>query len=411
MFFPLLRKAGGGSRAKRVSSLGLAYLQLILLFWLASPQAGATRADCEKALLAVQAVLGEGPKTESYSHGARGQSSPTVRIEASIQGEHGGQRLVLKRTGARWLSDYRSVNFDPQGDPRWFIETMGSEAAEFFGFKILDDDRVIVPDGIEFSGALKKINAQLLKMAKEPIEISFYVTASDTNTNVAKYVRAYGETHGLPMAPSGNHLLHDLSFHSGAIFIPGDLVRLSGYFARFLDGYLEFMQQKYQHDPEQAKAAKHIAFLMRMNHTVTIDSSTGTVNPGIVASLRKPGLKESLEILFTPTVLISGEGHNARSYFEKKIKALSATNKSHISEYHGLAPTERIIEALKSLSTNQLLEDLNEFAAQKRVPGHQLYDSVYVPQTVEVLESFCKGISQRRLVIRQAAIALKSSRL
>ena len=410
MFFSLLIKAWAGSRLKRISSLPLAYLQLVLLISLAAPPAGATRADCEKALLAVQAVLGEGPKTEIFNDESRRQSSPTISIESYERGEHGGRRMVLKRTAARWLSDYRSVRYDPQGDPRWFIETMGPDAAEFFGFKIMGDNRVVVPDGSEFNGAITKINAQLISMGKEPIEISFYVTTGVDNTNVADYIRAYGRSHALPIAASGNHLMHDLSFHSGAIFFPGHLVRLSGYFSRFLDGYLEFVKDKYQANPTQAAAVRHIAFLMRMNHTVTIDTATATVNPGIVASLRKPGDQEALEILFSPTILISGEGNPARLYFENKIKALSPNNMKYVHEYAGLSRSEKTIGALNSLSIGQLLADLMDFVGQKTVPGHEAYDHVYIPQSLEVLESLCKGISQRRLVIRDAALALRAQK-
>ncbi len=410
MFFPFVRRARALSCIKRVLSLRSACLPLFVLVGLAVSQAWATRADCEKALLAVQAVLGEGPKTEIYDDESRRQHSPTIKIESVVAGEHGGQRLVLRRTAARWLSDYRSVRFDPQGDPRWFIETMGPEAAEFFGFKVMGDDRVIVPDGNEFNGAIKKINAQLVKMGKEPIEISFYITAGVDNTNVADYIRAYGNSHALPIAASGNHLMHDLSFHSGAIFFPGHLVRLSGYFSRFLDGYLQFVQRKYQTDPMKAAAIRHISFLMRMNHTVTIDTSTGTINPGIVASLRKPGEKESLEILFTPTVLISGEGNTARLYFEEKIKSLAPTEMSYVHEYAGLSQSNKTITALTSLNVDQLLVDLAEFVSQRNVPGQEMFENVYIPQSLEVLESLCKGIGQRRLVIRHAALALKAEK-
>lgn len=398
----------------RILSLRLVAMHLLLLLFLAGPGAFATRTECEKALLAVQAALGENPRTEVYNDESRRTSKPTVALEKLIPGMHGGQLLILTKTGTRWLSDYRTVQYDPQGDPRWFIEVMGHEAAAFFGFKILADTRVQVPDGREFEGALKKINAQLSKMGVEPIEVSFYVNQGEGNTKVADYVRAFGESGGLPMASGGNHLIHDLSFHTGAIFLPGSLVRLGKYFARYLDGFLEFITRKYADDPARAAAVKHIAFLMRMNHTITIDTATGTVSAGIVAALRRPDQKDSFVMLYTPIDLMSGQGEIARSYFSGKLRALNPSEMLYAREFGGLASeskdgthqSARTHAALSALGIPRLLEDLWEFSALKSVKGHEKLDWEHIPRDENVWESLCKGIGQRRLVIRQAALQL-----
>gem|GEM_PF-4692805 len=389
-------------------------MHLLFLSILTCPPASATRAACELALRTVQAAVGEGPRTENYDSSVKGETDarPTVEVVQSEAGVHGGKILTLERIGARWISDYRTVQFDPQGDPRWFIEVMGPRAAEFFGFKILSDRKVRVPDGNEFNGALEKINKQLKSMGKEPIEIRFYVTPGNENTMVAEYVRDFGFRGGLPLAASGNHLLHDLSFHTGAIFIPGDLVRLSRFFARYLDLYLKFLEEKYAAEPEKSAAVKHYAFLLRMNQTISIDTATGVVNPGIVASLRKPGETDSLVMLFAPSVILSGQGKTVRQYFEDKVYSLDPAEYFYANEFGEVDDEKLAARAAKTqnflrhLSRRQLLADMAEFHKLKRTEGHDQFADRAVPQEESILESFCKGFSQRRLVIRQAVGAL-----
>ncbi len=371
-----------------------------------SVPASATRAECEKALLAVQAILGEGPKTEMYDDEGRRQTEPTVTVIRNFKGKHGGRRLILEKVGASWLSNYATVSYDPQGDPRWFIEVMGTEAAEFFGFKILSDYTVQVPDGKEFNGALKKINRYLKSIGKEQIEIGFYVTADNENTKVGEYVRDFGFASLLPLALNGNHLIHDLSFHTGAIFLPGHLIRLASYFARFLDGYIGFLSERYADHPAKLAAVKHFAFLLRINQTVLIDTGTGTVNPGIVASLRKPGSHDALEMLFAPMALLSGSGKNARDYFEGKILALEPRALKHIAEYDGYSDPKRTVQAAADLSLAEMLSALDDFNKPEHMPGADTFGRTFVPPTQEVMESLCRGIQLRRLVIRDAALFL-----
>jgi hypothetical protein len=393
-------------------SLRLAAIQLVLLVFLAPAVSLASVRDCEASLRAVQEALGDNPKTEAYDESARFRTTPSVDTIGSAPGRHGGRILTLHKTGTRWLSDHRTVGYDPQGDPRWFIEVMGYEAAEFFGFKLLSDTRVQVPDGREFNGAIREINKHLTDMHEEPIGVSFYETKSEGNTKVEHYVRQFGESGGLPMAPGGNHLIHDLSFHAGAIFLSGPLLQLGKYFARFLDGYLNYLAKKYAGDPERTSALRHIALLLRMNHTVTIDTGTGTLSPGIVAVLRKPEDLDSWMYIYAPVEMLSGAGEIASTYFAKKISALDPSGQYYGKEFAGLLSTgneqpvqsERTSMALARLNIDQLRKDLLEFSSLKSVPGFAEWNDRNIPRDEKSIESICKGIGERRLVIRRAAL-------
>jgi hypothetical protein len=391
-------------------------MQLLFLAFLLAAQAWA-QTDCEKALHSIQAALGGGPTTEVYDDEARERTAaPSVTLEETFAGEHGGKRMILRKTGAHWLSNYRSVRFDPQGDPRWFIETMGAEASEFFGFKVIGDDRVMMPDGKEFTGALEKINARLKAMGEEPVEVSFYTTSGNENTKVTDYIRAFGTAGGIPIAAGGNHLIHDLSFHTGAIFLPPDVARFGKYVARFLDGYLDYLTQKYANDPAKAAAVKHFAYLLRMNHTVTIDTATAMVSPGIVASLRRPGEREAMELLFTPTGLMSAMGQTAYLYFTTKIDSLDPTDMRYLNEYSGLSSSDkpgasqsqRTAAALKNLGITELIAALREYNNGAGPAGHKSLKNATFPPTEEVHDRLCQDVGRRRLLIRDAALALRS---
>jgi len=387
----------------------LMVLQLLLLGLVYASPSFAHRTECEKALLALQAKLESSVESDNFLSVMHEEpAAPSVEVIAHRPGEHGGRRLVLQKTGAGWASNYRSAQYDPQGDPRWFIEVIGNEAARFFGFEILNDDQITVPDGPEFTGALKKINNQLRAMGKEPIEISFYLTKpSGQSTRVSEYIERFGREAGLPLAPAGNHLVHDLSFHTGAIFFPAKLVRLKAFTSRYMQGFVEHLKAKYAMDPLRLGGVKYFAYLWRMSETVSIDTATGLVNPGIIARLRDPKDEAAMQMLFAPLVLISNDGQSPISHMVRKIKALQPSRDDYIQDYHAFADVEKLTNALEVLDTATLVNDLTEYNSKpEALDGYRQWSSVYIPQNEKVYESLCRGIGQRRLLIRQAALLL-----
>lgn len=164
----------------------------------------------------------------------KADEASTAKIGEPVDGRHGGKRLTVRRTGSQWMSNYTSkFGVDPQGDPRWFIEAVGPEAARFFGFEVVDDSTILVPDAIEFNNALIKLNARLKALGQEQVAVSYYGQGPKALLSI--YLRLFGNGLGLPIAGTENHYLHDISFHTGAIFLPIQLMRYMSGRARFIE--------------------------------------------------------------------------------------------------------------------------------------------------------------------------------
>ena len=108
------------------------YVIVALSLFLVTPAQSAP-SDCQVLLEQFQKVLGEIGNADTYKE-ARLQNVPTVKIISDAAGRFGGKLLTLEKIGHRWGSKVSETKFDPQGDPRWFIETLGPKGAKVFGF-------------------------------------------------------------------------------------------------------------------------------------------------------------------------------------------------------------------------------------------------------------------------------------
>lgn len=165
--------------------------------------------------------------------------SPTVQVGTAQLGRHGGRLITLQRTGKQWGSNHTTVGYDVQGDPRWFVEAAGCGTADFFGFKLLSPNLISVPDRREFAGAVEKVNDRLAAAGEEPIGVTFYDSPERGGFKFKDYIDAFVARFALPVASGGNHFVHDISFHSGAIFIPPEAVRAGADRMRYMEGFAE----------------------------------------------------------------------------------------------------------------------------------------------------------------------------
>ncbi len=160
----------------------------------------------------------------------------TVDIINEKNGRHGGRVLTLLKTGSTWMSKFSTFNFDVQGDPRWFIGALGEKQAEFFGFKLIDSNTMEMPNAEEFQGALNKVNKELVRQGHDPVEIS-YSTLDFKRRPLVSYLDSFDQNI-LPVASAGNHIIHDMSFHSGMIFIPNQYLQVAQRRVRFVRGFI-----------------------------------------------------------------------------------------------------------------------------------------------------------------------------
>lgn len=192
--------------------------------------------------------------TTNFTKASKQQS---VAIVDQVPGQHGGSRLVVRRTGAKWLAQYATFKFDVQGDPRWFIGAFGEDLARYFGFEIIDTKQMTIPDPVEFQNAIEKVNKELVAQSLEPIGIS--IVADDTSeAPLTQYLDHISESR-LPFAAGGHHLVHDMSFHSGVIFTPTRFLEIARKRVRFVLDFVQFL--KAQNDPSVQVTPEVVSYI------------------------------------------------------------------------------------------------------------------------------------------------------
>ncbi|MGE4133931.1 MAG: hypothetical protein AB7F86_20005 [Bdellovibrionales bacterium] len=181
--------------------------------------------------------------------------------------------IHLVREGGTWASLHSTLHYDVQGDPRWFVEAMGCEAAQVFGFDITSEHDMWVPDVKEFNAAISKVNAELTRQGQAPIPFTFYQGANG-KLRLDSYVRKYAVEGQLPIAPGGNHMIHDLSFHSGAILTPPVLNEHLREVSRYVLAVTEALEQHLVQNSVPQEMVNGFRKLMLWNQVELIDFAT-----------------------------------------------------------------------------------------------------------------------------------------
>lgn len=161
----------------------------------------------------------------------RDPSSPgdvqTVALVGAV-----GDRLHLHCGDGRWHSPYCYVPGAPQGDPRWFMEYYGDAAAAVFGFELVGDRDLYVPDRDRIHAAIDRLNGELA----EPIAIRFGDPGPTGASSARDYLDDFGHRARLPL-PAVERGIHDYSYHLLAIHLPAAIVEHAMRRARrLLDG-------------------------------------------------------------------------------------------------------------------------------------------------------------------------------
>ncbi|MBX7231340.1 MAG: hypothetical protein K1X29_04550 [Bdellovibrionales bacterium] len=137
----------------------------------------------------------------------------------------GADELGYSALSTRWIhwGSSHKKKFDPDGDPLWIVHILGDKLAAFFGFRLLDESTLIVPNATLFNQRIAKLNAQLTKMNFETIPVNWIQASIINDSYLSKlsyaenYVRSFASNHNLPWSRS--NIIHDTAFHSLSILI------------------------------------------------------------------------------------------------------------------------------------------------------------------------------------------------
>jgi hypothetical protein len=333
-------------------------------------------------------------------------SKPSAHVESAANGIHGGRLLTLVRDGNSWASMSAAEPFSPQGDPRWFIQLVGPEAAEVFGFKMLAKDKMTVPDAAELNGAITAVNDVLVQKGHEAIPISFYGVTSYESESVRAddYVRQFANG-GLPLATatieraknaSGSiiltdgTMLHAVSMDVGTITIPANLLKYRILNAQVITSFFDSMYEKYKSDAAKVEALKYYALEIEKKEKHSIDSASGAV---VIAMMP-----------ITP----EGDRRNAVNAMlgDKLLISRVVTETLNNIAYEG----EKADKAAASLKPSEVEREFNAFAESNL--GRQLsklYDTFYSNGFLfsgDTISRTILAMNDRRQEIKEAALAL-----
>lgn len=197
----------------------------------------------------------------------------TVTAELKPEkGQHGGQRVRLRRNGDNWLSLHGKTIEAPQGDPRWMIKILGEETAAFFGFEMINDNEMWVPLASELNAAIAKIN----RAGKQPvITAGFYMGSADRSPR-EEYFGNFINSGAFPLSPDATTLVHDVSFHTAIMFYPRNVMDLAQRQTKIVAEFGDFLAK--QDLPRKDRKNAEVAFgFLSAEKASELDAGTGNL--------------------------------------------------------------------------------------------------------------------------------------
>ncbi len=377
---------------------------LLLLFWTFSAPAGSGSQDTEircATFFEQVSQLAESPGEADSFVDISLIETPTVDVVQEVAGQHGGKLfLIQRRDGAQWGSVNKTVGFDPQGDPRWFIEILGPKAAAFFGFKKINSSYMTVPNQIEFNTALIKVNKALEQQGEPGIPIHFYATGNDNNVKVRDYIEKYVNNLGIPIAQSGNHLIHDLSFHTSSIILPKEILHYKAAAVEFQMEFFKYLKEKHKNDSEETKKAiSFYEFLFAFEATTDIDSLTGLIGPMLINYMKKePKLSDQVpEIDLAEMIYLVYPGERSiadtfQSFHEEWF--ISEDHYEKLKHHWPTLSPSAVVDAIQAFAKTWRSQRYPEFRADQHLHNSEKDFEDFVSR-------LCKKITARRAKIIQ----------
>jgi hypothetical protein len=115
------------------------------------------------------------------------------KVEKVLKGQHGGERLVVRRLG-QW------TEHDNLFEDLRLIPTLLGQDAWFLGFRWLDDETAVVPNVEELNGALEKLRHSLRDQPQHQLSLKFYeVVEGGNKMNSTGIVRRFVDESELPI--------------------------------------------------------------------------------------------------------------------------------------------------------------------------------------------------------------------
>ena len=293
------------------------------------------------------------------------------------KGRYGGERVHLRRVGAQWLSSANSSEYAPAGDPRFFVFAFGEKTAKFFGFQIISETEMIIPNPVEFAGAVRLLNQQLKKMGKAAISFDFHASVGVESSE--DFLNKLVRNRSLPFANNFPVLLHDASFHSGSIALPQAVADHIIERIKFHVEFVAFLRNKYR-TQGIAKASE-------------VEQAIKNYTDGVARAFDYGFAQQNFQLLDSVQVKMASRDL-AFDGFKNSMLISDATR--DINNFAAYAN-------LKSDGFNPFKEDAASFLAQ---PGLHQPDLTSLSDVTEA--GFMRELKQRRTDIQDAVRAIRN---
>jgi len=361
-------------------------------------------ARCQDLLLELQASLAElGFSSPDDVFLNLAPEEPSITLTSTSKDSHGQTLNHFKKSSEQWLSQSRSNPYDPQGDPRWFIEILGHQASKKLGFALNPPHEITLPSLEAFTFHLARLNEEM-KLLPNPdqMEISFY---AQTRKSLNNYLENYIEQGRLPLATENlNHYLHDLNFHSAYLFVPKEVSDYS----RELNKYtLQRHQSMIEQLDLDLELKKRILYLARLELVEALDHTTASYSVAMNRYNTQAKGEKNPKVFKSALLMSTGEsGDSTSSPVDYSVRAFKAAMlKLTIELRNQLKNKEKLYPLLQTLAKVEA-----ESIALLKTP------SAYTPSFFQGFQSnrpsgldfeaLCKALTQKRLNAIQAARSL-----
>lgn len=261
----------------------------------------------------------------SYADDFSKFESSSFNVVKEAAGKFGGKRYLIERKTS-WF------------DLRFYPTTLGVEGAKLFGFEVVDDRHMWVPDAVEIAGGIDRFNADLPADDSRRISISVY-PIGETILSRETYIEAFVQRRAIPISGRGETYFHDLGSHAlQGFFIPNELVEVLRTRIQFVHELSKDLKKKFRNTSIEASVSR-LALQMEENLAATIgeiDALTLSFQPPSAdLQVRRAGIDWSrFEIAFAkdgdalidkwmrPEFLSASRAVKDKAHFEAKWLAL-----------------------------------------------------------------------------------------
>ncbi|HVJ64953.1 MAG TPA: hypothetical protein VM901_06840 [Bdellovibrionota bacterium] len=353
------------------------------------------RVTCATLLRALRERLGGGTRdvTETYDELlARKTTRQSVFFESGLRDELDRLFWIFQRRHGEWGSQASTTGYDPQGDPRWFLEVMGSDVAHVWGYHWDGADRMQLPSPATWRAILTAVSAQLQSRGLEPIPTGFHANLHTNprtkKINFKKYFDLFIRYGLIPLAGRGLPFLHDMNFHSGVVLLEKRWIDAARHRTEYYYGAHQHLRElaKNTEDPERQHLLEKISLSLREFTVGVVDSGTGMINVATIAAQRNPEAAvhdETLKSAFYFLVGLPGQSVTGElTSFLINLQKKERGQRPHL------------------FSTAELMEIAREFSRDFR---SEIGDFDVNAKVTASVEDFCHSLSARRQQLREVS--------